>query len=107
MRHAGKPDKLFKVLGEELRAVVRYDSGARFRKLLFCLLKDDLDIRLLHLLPDLPVNDKTTAAVEKAAQVVKRAANVDVRNVYVPMFVGLERLDKAGALLADFFVPPR
>jgi len=36
MRHAGKPDKLLKVLGDELRAVVRYDPGARFRKL-FCL----------------------------------------------------------------------
>jgi len=107
MRHAGQPNELFKVFGEELRAVVRYDSGARFRKLLLCLLNDDFYIRLLHLLPDLPVNDKTAASVEEAAQVVKRAANVDVRNVYVPMFVGLERLDKAGALLADFFVPPR
>lgn len=106
MRHAGQADELFKVLGEELRAVIRYDPGARFRKLLLCLLKDDLDIRLLHLLPDLPVDDKTAASIEKAAQVIKSAANVDVRNVYVPMFVGLERLDKASALLADFLVPP-
>ena len=106
MRHTGQPDELFKILGDELRAVVRYNPGARFRKLLLRLLKDDLDIRLLHLLPDLPVGDKTTAAVKKAAQIVKRAANVDVRNVYVPMFVGLKRLNKASALLADFFVPP-
>lgn len=106
MCHAGQSNELFKVLSEELWSVVRYDAWARFWKLSLRLLKNDFDIRFLHLLPDLPVDDKTTAAVEKAAQVVKCAANVAVRNVYVPVFVGLERLDKAGALLADLFVPP-
>jgi len=74
--HPGQPDELLKVLGYELWAVVRDDPGPCFRKLLLSPLDNDFYVGFQHPLPDLPVDDKAAASVKKAAQVVKRAADV-------------------------------
>src|SRR5215212_421542 len=42
-------------------------------------LQDDLDVRLRHRLPQIAVHDVTATAIENAAQVVERPADVDVR----------------------------
>ncbi len=60
----------------------------------------DSNIRL----PDLPVDDEAAASVKKAAQVVKRAADVQVQDVYMPVFMRQERLDKAGFLFLLIFL---
>ena len=62
-------------------------------------LEDDLDVGLGHRLAELPVDDVPAAAVEQAAQVVERPADVDVRDVDVPVLVGPQRLLEARALL--------
>ena len=103
--HAGQPNEFFKILGNELRTVVRDDPGASFWKLLFCPLNDDFYVGFQHPFPDFPMDDETAAAVKKAAQVVKRATDVEIRNIHMPVFVRLKRLDKAGSFFADLFVP--
>src|SRR6266851_4015010 len=47
----------------------------------------------------IPVHDVAAAAVQNAAQVVERPADVDVRHVDVPVLMRCQRLLKAGALL--------
>jgi hypothetical protein len=51
------------------------------------------------------MDDKTAASVKKAAQVVKRAADVEIRDVHMPVLMRQERLNEAGSLLAEFLVP--
>ena len=87
MRHAGQPDKFLEVLGNELRTVVRDDPGPGSRKLLLGPPEDDFNIRFQHPLPDLPVRYETAAAIQNAAEVVKRAADVQIRDIYVPMLM--------------------
>jgi hypothetical protein len=68
-------------------------------------LNDALDVRLGHLLANLPVHDRAARAVQQRAQVVERAGNVEVRDVDVPVLVCCERLYEAGALLRRLGVP--
>ena len=51
------------------------------------------------------MDDETSASIENAAQIIERAANVDIGNIHMPMVMGLERLHKAGTLEAFFSVP--
>src|SRR6202521_2709810 len=80
------------------RATLR-DPGPRFRVKFLGALQDDLDVRLGHRLPQIPVHDVATAAVVNAAQVVERPADVDVRHVDMPVLIRCQRLLKARALL--------
>src|SRR5262249_58237365 len=94
VRHATDPDELLEVPGDELRPVVRDDPRRDAREPLAGPLPDLLDVHLGHRLPDLPVDEVSAAPVEQAAQVVERPADVEVRDVYVPMLVRPQRLDK-------------
>ena len=87
MRHPGYPDELFEVFGNELRPVVGNDSRSGSRVLFFRSLKNDFNLFLGHLLSDLPMDDGTTATIEKAAQVVEGTADIEVRNIYMPVVV--------------------
>ncbi len=51
------------------------------------------------------MDDETTAPIENAAQIIERAADVDIRNIHMPMVMRPERLHKAGALVAFLSVP--
>ena len=62
-------------------------------------LQDDLDVRLGHRLPQIPVHDVATAAIQNATQVVERPADVDVRHVDMPVLMRCQRLLKTCALL--------
>ncbi len=105
VRHARQPDEFFEVLGNELRTVVRDNPWTSLRKLLFGPLDDDFNVRFQHPLPDLPVDDEAAATVHDAAEVIKLAADVQIRDIYMPVFVRLKRLNESGALLAGFLVP--
>ena len=58
-------------------------------------------VAFLHVLADVPVDDEAAVAVEDGAQEVKRAGDVEVADVHVPLLVRLQRLDEAGAFLGD------
>jgi hypothetical protein len=55
--------------------------------------------RLSRRLPQIPVDEVAAAAVQNAAQVVERPADVDMGNIDVPVFVRRQRLIEARALL--------
>jgi len=52
------------------------------------------------------MHDVATASIEDGDQVEERAANIQVRDVDVPMLVRLDRLLESRALSADLVVPP-
>src|SRR4029079_11742958 len=64
-------------------------------------LEDGLHVLFLHFLADFPVDDETAVAIEDGAEEVKGAGDVEVTDIDMPVLVGLEGLDKAGAFLGD------
>ena len=69
--------------------------GFALKEQLMGALQDRLDVRLRHRLSDLPVNDVATVAVENRAQVVECPADIQVRNIDMPVFVRSAGLFKA------------
>jgi hypothetical protein len=63
-----------------------------------CFLEKDLRVAFLHL-------DGAGTAIEKRAEVIEGAAEIEVGEVGVPVLVGLERLDKALAFARGLLVP--
>src|SRR6516162_9936447 len=94
VRHARDANELLEVLSDELRPVVGNDSRSNARILLFGTFQNDFNIGLRHRLPQIPMNQETAVAVQDAAQVVERRANVQVGNIDMPMLVRLRRLFK-------------
>jgi hypothetical protein len=70
-------------------------------------LRDDLDVRLGHRLAQIPVDNVSAVAVQNAAQVIERPADVDVRDIDVPVLMRGQRLLKARAFLRRLAVPLR
>ena len=60
-----------KEIHPEARPVIGDDPGPGFRVILLRYLQDDLDVRLGHRLPQIPVDDVAATAVQNAAQVVE------------------------------------
>src|SRR5947199_10386242 len=98
MCHAANPDELLEIPGDELRPVVGDDPRPGVGVSLACSLDDRLDFGLGHARADLPVDDEPAAAIEQAAEVIERAGDVDVRDVYVPVLMGQKRLLEALSL---------
>src|SRR5215813_5240340 len=103
--HARDTNEFLEVFGNELRPVIGDDPGPYFRVKFLGALQDDLDVRLGHRLPQIPVHYVATAAVQNAAQVVERPADVDVRHVDMPVLMRCQRLLKARAFLRRLAVP--
>src|SRR5215469_4009489 len=106
VRHARDANELLEVASDELRAIVGDDSRLRFRVLLLGSLKDQFDIRFSHGLTQIPMHEKTTEPIQNAAQVIEGAAQVDVRNVYMPVLMPLQRLLETGSLARRLALPP-
>ena len=81
--HTRNPNELLEVFDDELRPIVRDYPGPRFRVTLIRPPQDDLDVRLGHRLPDVPVHDVPAETIRDAAQVIKRPADVRVGNIDV------------------------
>jgi hypothetical protein len=64
-------------------------------------LNDGFHVGLLHFFADFPMHGEATEAVEKGAEEVEGAGNVEVADVEMPVLVGLERLGEAGPFLGD------
>jgi hypothetical protein len=50
-------------------------------------LQHDFDVLFGHALAQFPVDDESAAAIQHAHQIVKRAADVDVADIDVPVLV--------------------
>ena len=64
-------------------------------------LDDGFHVGFLHFFADFPVDDEAAAAIEDGAEEVERAGDVEVADIDMPVLVGLEGLDEAGAFLGD------
>lgn len=51
------------------------------------------------------MDDVAATSIQDAAQIIKGAANVNVRDVNMPVFMGLKRLNKTAPLFGCFTVP--
>ena len=99
--HAGDADELLEVLGDELGTVVGDDARLGVGVGFAGALDDGFHVGFLHFFADFPVNDEAAEAVEDGAEEVKRAGDVEVADIDVPVFVGLQRLDEAGAFFGE------
>ena len=99
MRHAAESNERLEVLGDKLRAVVADNPRRPFGELLSRPLDDRLDVLLGHAFADLPMHDEAAIAVQERAEVVKRAAEIEVAYIDMPMLVRGERLHETGPLL--------
>lgn len=78
MLHASYPDKLFEILSDKLRPIIR-DNPRSFVRILFTSPLDyDLYVVLGHRFTNLPMYDISAAAIKNGAQVIKCPANIEV-----------------------------
>jgi hypothetical protein len=96
------PDVCVIIFRHELRPVVADDSRRFVRELFFRALKHDQFVLLGHRAANLPMHDVSTVPVEDRRQVVKRAVDVDVADVNVPVFMRFLRLMEACTFLGWF-----
>jgi hypothetical protein len=64
-------------------------------------LDDDFHVGFFHFVADFLVDDEAAVAVEDGAKEVKSAGDVEVTDIDVPVFMGLEGLDETGTFLGD------
>ena len=102
MRHAALPEELLEVLRQELRAVVADDPRRFVGEPLARPLDDRRDVVLGHRLADLPVDDRTAVAVQNAAHIVERTADIQIRDVDMPVAMRGIGLVKALPLAGGF-----
>lgn len=100
MAQSKDPRKRLEVLSNELRSVVADDMRLGIRVPLQRLLQNQLDILLTHRLPDFPMNDEPTEAIQHRNQEVECAAQIQVRNVDMPVIMRFSRLFEAFSFLA-------
>jgi len=97
--HAGDADELLEVTGDEGWTVVGDDAWMFARELFAGALENGFHVDFRHFLADFKVYQVTTAAIEDGAEEVKGAGDVQMADINVPVFMGLERLHEAGAFL--------
>ncbi len=78
MGHPVDPDKLFEVLGNKLRPIVRNNPGMRFGKLFPGSLEDNFNITFCHRLSDLPMNDIPTVTIKDTTQIIERSLDIQI-----------------------------
>ena len=105
MGHAAQPDEVLEFPSDKLRAVVADDTRARVGIFLASALQDALDVALRHALADFVMHDGAAGTVEDRAQIVEGSAQVQVRDVHVPVLVYTDGLLEARALFTGSFVP--
>jgi hypothetical protein len=99
VRHPADAYEFLEVLGKKLRSVVRDDSRRLVGELFPRALQDHQLVLLGHRAADLPVHDVAAVAVQDGGEIVKRAVDVDVADIDVPVFMRFLRLNKAGSFL--------
>jgi len=103
--HPRDANEFLEIPGDELRSVVGDDPGFRFRIFLPRSLQNNFDLHFGHRFTQIPMNDRTTKAIQNAAQVIEGAAHVDVGNIDVPMLVRMWWLLETAPLARRLTLP--
>jgi hypothetical protein len=88
MGHPTQSDELLRVAGHELRSVVQEDARRRARESLTGTLQDRLDVDFRHGFTDFPRHDVTAVTIQDGAEIGERTADIEIRDIDVPGFVG-------------------
>src|SRR5712671_1330159 len=105
--HTAYADKLLEVPGDKLGAVVRDDPGPLAGKPLARPPEDRLHLGFGHGLADLPVDEEPAVAVEDAAQEEECPADINIRDIDMPVLMRPRRLLEALALLGGLSTAAR
>lgn len=105
MTHPTDPDELLKVSSNELRPIVRDDSGTFIGIFFLGPLKDDLHIGFGHGFSDLPMHNETAVSIQDACQVIEGAPDVQIRDINVPVFMRPRRTMESVPFGRCFAVP--
>ena len=103
MSHAAQTNERLEVLSDELGAIVADDSRPAIRVKLLRSLNNCFDVDLLHLRTNIPVNDHSRVPIEDRSTEVESTADVEMRNIDMPMLVSLLGLVETVPLLACLF----
>lgn len=85
--HTAQSDILLEVARDELRTVVGDYPRSSVRVALPGPLQDQFDLSFRHADAKIPLHDTAAAPIEHTAQVVERAADIDVADIDMPVFV--------------------
>ena len=85
-------NEVLEVFGDELRPVVRDDSGCHAGVLFATYLDNDFDIDLLHFFTNVPMDDTSAESIKDRGHEVECPGDVEVRDIDVPVFMSHERL---------------
>ena len=102
---AVQANEVLEVFGDELRPVVRDDSGCHAGVLFATYLNNDFDIDLLHFFTNVPMDDTAAESIKDRGHEVECPGDVEVRDIDVPVFMSHERLLKSGTLFRSLIVP--
>ena len=105
MGQPGQADKFLKVLGDKLRPVVGNDPRGSTRIFLLSSLQDDLDVELGHGGAQFPMHQETRTAIQGRAEIEEGPDNVQIRDIHVPVLVGLKGLLEALTLARWLWIP--
>src|SRR4051812_45815828 len=99
VRHTRHTDELFKVLGDELRPVIGNNTRPSVGESFFGALEENLDVGLTHRLAQPPVHYIAAGSIQDRAQIMKRAVNVDVCDIDMPVLMWRQWLLEPSTLL--------
>ncbi len=99
MGHFSDADELLEVLGDELRTVVADDAWPGVWIGFAGALDDGFHVAFLHFVADFPMDNEAATTVEERAEKVIGAADLEMTDIDVPVFVAAKRLDESGAFL--------
>ena len=94
MVHPAYPYELLEILCNKLWAVIRYDPGLIIRESLPGPLQDDFDVSFCHGFADLPMDNIPAIPIQDTTQVIESTPDIQVRDIYMPMFMGSFRILK-------------
>ena len=87
MGHAHQADEGLEIPRDELRPIVADNPRGFTGELLQGPLHDRFHLLFFHCFPQFPMHDGAAAAIQQRTEKVKRAADIDVANVDMPVFV--------------------
>ena len=69
------------------------------------LVKDNFYIHFLHAFTNLMVNNISAVAVQNTAEIIKGAADIQIRNINMPVLMGFLRLAESGPFEGSLAIP--
>ena len=107
MSQASDADELFEVASDELRTVVGDHCGFNTGIFFHRGLDSDFHLGLGHGVAHLPMQQRSRAAIQDRTEVKEGTGDVEIRDIDMPVFMGLQGLNKTTPFSRGFGIPTR